>query len=160
MAGTALRGSIICMRNMANADLDTFYISRLDKKDIVRFNVSLWFFILATLVLALVNFSDTAIGSVFLICSISAFFWGRSFRKKFREMEVRGNMLIIPDGKNSTVTSFKSIKKIRTKRLLNRKLTFVDYHLDGKMQSVILISPIHQSPGTMLTELKKKKADL
>ncbi|MEY4605169.1 MAG: hypothetical protein RIT43_2461 [Bacteroidota bacterium] len=75
-------------------------------------------------------------------------------------MEVRGNMLIISDGKNSTVTSFKSIKKISTKRLLNRKLTFVDYHLDGKMQSVILLSPIHQSPGTMLTELKKKKADL
>lgn len=160
MVETEIRGSTICKKNMANVDLETYYISRLEKKDIVRFNVSIAFCVISLLILALVNSSLLPFSLFFLACSLSVLFWGRSFRKRFRELEVQGNILIISDGKDSIITSFKGIKKITSKKLLNRKFTFVDFHLDGKNHSIVLISPIQQSPGKLLTELKKKKADL
>ncbi len=160
MVETEIRGSTICKKNMANVDLETYYISRLEKKDIVRFNVTVVFCVLSLLILALVNSSNLPISLFLLACSLSVLFWGISFRKRFREIEVRGNILIISDGKDSITTAFKGIKKITSKKLLNLKFTFVYFHLDGKNHSIVLISPIHHRPGKLLTELKQKKADL
>ena len=145
---------------MEKVDFDSYKISRIDKKDITRFNGTLGLSVVILICLANVNFHNTIMSITLFMGSLFLLLWGLTLRKKFGEIELRGNLLIVSYAKNSTVTTLKSLKKIYSKRLLNRKLTFVIFYLDGKEYSVVLITPIHHSPGKILTELKNKKADL
>jgi hypothetical protein len=82
-------------------------------------------------------------------------------RKQLCAMEVNGDALIISGGQSDTITDIKSIRKIRSTRIGRQKITQVHFKLDGTERKVMLLTPREDSPGRILSELKKnKKADL
>ena len=144
---------------MTSDDSD-FKIAQLRKKDLLIFTYSISSFVVLTVGVAVFYFYNTWLFVFLMITLLLLVLWAYLFRKRFREMELRDNFLIISNGESNLVTTLGSIKHIRTRRILFRKLTFVRFKLDGKNHKIILISPTHHSPGKLLTELKKKKADL
>jgi hypothetical protein len=144
---------------MTSDDSD-LQIARLRKKDILFFTYSMSCFVVLLVGIAVYYFYNAWLFVLLIVTLLLLVLWAYSFRKRFREIELRDNFLIISDGKSHIVTTLGSIKHIRTRRILFRKLTFVRFKLDGKNHKIILISPTHHSPGKLLTELKKKKADL
>ncbi len=82
-------------------------------------------------------------------------------RKQLCAMEVNGDALIISGGESDTITDIKSIRRIRSTKIGRQKITQVNFKLDGTERKVMLLTPREDSPGRILTELKKKKkADL
>lgn len=82
-------------------------------------------------------------------------------RKQLCAMEVNGDTLIISGGQSDTITDIKSIRTIRSTKIGKQKITQVNFKLDGTERKVMLLTPREDSPGRILTELKKKKkADL
>ena len=82
-------------------------------------------------------------------------------RKQLCAMEVNGDALIISGGQSDTITDIKSIRTIRSTKIGKQKITQVNFKLDGTERKVMLLTPREDSPGRILTELKKKKkADL
>jgi|GEM_PF-2371092 len=82
-------------------------------------------------------------------------------RKQLCAIEMNGDALIISGSQSSTVTDIKSIRRIRSTKIGRQKITRVSFHLDGDERSVMLLTSLQDSPGRILTELKKKKkADL
>jgi hypothetical protein len=79
------------------------------------------------------------------------------FRKQLCAMEVIGNTLIISDKSVNTVADIKSIRRIRSTRIGRHKFTSVDFKIDGTNKRVILMSSNAESPGNILSDMKKKE---
>jgi len=148
------------MRNQ-QATLPIFSIAQIRKN--AKFRLTL----MACTVSALLTIIAVIFLDYLLICipafCLAAILIERTIRirKQLCAMDINGDALIISSKQTSTITDIKSIRRIRSTKIGGQKLTSVDFKLDGTNRSVILMSSSEESPGRVLSDLKKKKkADL
>ena len=77
-------------------------------------------------------------------------------QKKIKAAVLKGDTLIVNSmNKSSTVTSLRSINKVRTKSMMGLQLTQLSYSLDGKVESAMFVGKASYLPFSPENTIKK-----
>lgn len=99
------------------------------------------------------NFLSVGIGAGLLIFAILSSIY---FRKHTKSLAVKGDALILNSfNRRSLVTSLRSVRNIRTRQILGLHITRLDYNLDGRNRSTLVVNRSWAVTSTPERLLKK-----
>lgn len=107
----------------------------------------------ATIYLMGLSFISLGISATLLIFTILSSMY---FRRHTKSLAVKGDALILNSfNRRSLVTSLRSVRKIRTRNVLGLHITRLDYNLDGRNRSTLVVNRSWAVPSTPERLLKK-----
>lgn len=139
---------------------DRISVSALDKKT-KQFFPSCFLLIFAVHVLPFLvlpkSISVAAASSLSLVVS---WYFLYKLRRSLSSAALKGDSLILNNiSKKNCVTSIRSIRKIKTKRIGNTMITALHYNLDGTMRRAVLVSNTkhtkHPSPSEVIRSAQR-----
>lgn len=99
------------------------------------------------------NFISLGISALLLISTIFSSIY---FRKHTKSLAVKGDALILNSfDRRSLVTSLRSVRKVRTRQVLGLHITRLDYNLDGRNRSTLVVNRSWAVASTPERLLKK-----